>query len=72
MNVDFPSQIRNGISVIGTNVDIPNGFRAEAATYVAPGVPSAILRKLKVLRRGTSALRDRPTPAGGNGSGELE
>lgn len=70
-NSDFPGQIRNGISVIGTNADIPNGFRAEAATYVAPGVPASVLRKLKLLKKGASVLRRRPAPTGGNGSGEL-
>ena len=36
------------------NVDLPNGFKAEAATYIGPGVSPAALRKLKVLRRGAS------------------
>ena len=70
-NADFPSQIRNGISVIGTNVDIPNGFKAEAATYIAPGVSLGTLKKLKVLKRGASVLRERPAAAAGNGSGDL-
>ncbi len=70
-NSDFPTQIRNGIAVIGTNADIPNGFKAEAATYIAPGVPSGVLRKLKVLKKGTSILRERPSGPGGDGSGEL-
>jgi hypothetical protein len=72
-NSDFPAQIRNGISVIGTNADIPNGFKAEAATYVAPGVPAAVLKKLKLLKKGASVLRERPLPSagGGNGSGAL-
>jgi len=55
-NGDFPTQIRDGLAVIGVNVDVPNGFRAEAASYVAPGVSSAVLRKLKVLKRGASVL----------------
>ncbi len=57
-NTDFPTHIRDGIAVIGTNADIPNGFQAEAASYVAPGVPASALRRLKVLRRGTSILED--------------
>ncbi len=61
-NGDFPGQIRDGISVIGTNVDLPNGFRAEAATYVAPGVPSSVLRRAKILRRGSSAFVDDAVP----------
>ena len=59
-NVDFPAQIRNGITLIGTNADIPNGFHAEAASCVGPGVPAAVLRRLKVLRKGTSVLAGQP------------
>ncbi len=70
-NADFPGQIRNGISVIGVNTDIPNGFKAEAATYVAPGVPAAALKKLKLLKKGASALREPTARGGGNGSGNL-
>jgi carbonic anhydrase/acetyltransferase-like protein (isoleucine patch superfamily) len=62
-NIDFPAQIRDGVTVIGTNAEIPNGFRAEAASYVAPGVPVSTLRRLKLLRRGTSALLDHAAPA---------
>jgi hypothetical protein len=70
-NSDFPGQIRNGIAVVGMNSDIPNGFKAEAATYIAPGVPASVLKKLKVLRKGSSVLREPLTvPGSGNGSGE--
>ncbi len=72
-NADFPGQINNGIAVVGMNADIPNGFTAEAATYIAPGVPSHVLRRIKTLKKGGSVLSDRLlTPAsGGNGSGTL-
>jgi acetyltransferase-like isoleucine patch superfamily enzyme len=63
-NVDFPAQIRDGLTVIGANTDIPNGFRAEAASYVAPGVSPSYLKKLKMLKKGTSALADRPGASG--------
>ena len=64
-NADFPTQIRDGMTLLGTNADIPNGFHAEAASYIAGGVPAAALRKLKVLRRGTSVLDGRAAaPAG--------
>jgi hypothetical protein len=55
-NADFPTQIRDGMTLVGTNADIPNGFHAEAASCIAGGVPAAALRKLKILRRGTSVL----------------
>jgi len=71
-NADFPVHIREGIAVIGANIDIPNGFHAEAASYVAPGVSTSTLRKLKVLRRGTSVLGDPASvlPSRRNGSRE--
>ncbi len=65
-NSDFPGQIRDGISVIGTNVDLPNGFRLEAAAYVAPGVPASALRRVKALRKGSSALADNASPSQGH------
>jgi acetyltransferase-like isoleucine patch superfamily enzyme len=55
-NADFPTQIRDGVTVLGTNADIPNGFHAEAACYIAAGVPAAALRRLKTLKRGASVL----------------
>jgi hypothetical protein len=71
-NTDFPTQIHDGITVVGMNADIPNGFKAEGATYIAPGVPASVLRRIKILRRGSSALKERPvTPGGGNGSGSM-
>jgi len=70
-NTDFPSHIHNGIAVVGMNADIPNGFKAEAATYIAPGVPASVLRRIKILKKGGSVLRDRSVtlPGAGNGSG---
>jgi hypothetical protein len=70
-NADFPIHIHDGLSVVGANADIPNGFKAEAATYIAPGVPASVLRKIKVLRKGTSVLGDRSLAAAAerNGSG---
>jgi hypothetical protein len=63
-NGDFPLQIRDGLAVIGVNADIPNGFRAEAASYIAPGVSPAVLRKLKVLKRGASVMDGRASEEG--------
>jgi starch synthase len=69
-NTDFPGQIRGGITVIGTNADIPNGFHAEAASYVAPGVSPAVLKRMKLLKKGTSVMDTRPAGAAGeNGDG---
>ncbi len=72
-NADFPTQIHDGIAVVGMNADIPNGFKAEAATYIAPGVPATVLRRIKILKKGGSVLRDRfaTLPGAGNGSGTM-
>ncbi len=68
-NADYPAQIRDGLAVIGSNAEIPGGFRAEGASYVAPGTPASVLRKLKVLRRGASALAAAPAGNGRRGAG---
>jgi hypothetical protein len=62
-NVDFPDQIRDGLTVVGSNADIPNGFHMEPGSFVAPGVAPWALRKMKHLRRGTSVLGGVPEPA---------
>jgi hypothetical protein len=53
-NADYPAQIRDGLAVVGCDAELPGGFRAEGASYVAPGTPASVLRRLKVLRKGTS------------------
>jgi len=63
-NADYPDQIRGGIAVIGANAEIPSGFRAEGASYVPPGTPAAVLKKLKVLRRGASVRSEASVPSG--------
>ncbi len=59
-NADFPTQVRDGLSLVGMNAEIPNGFKAEAATVIGSGVPAPALRRLKILRRGTSILEGQP------------
>jgi glucose-1-phosphate adenylyltransferase len=67
-NTDFPTHIRDGLTVLGLNADIPNGFRAEAGSFIAAGVQAATLRRLKVLKKGSSVLDARAAaPAGRNG-----
>jgi hypothetical protein len=69
-NADFPTQIRDGIAVIGMNSDLPNGFHAEPASLVAPGVPAAVLRRLKVARKGTCVMAAHAATEYANGTGE--
>ncbi|MGA2977385.1 MAG: hypothetical protein ABSF77_18925 [Spirochaetia bacterium] len=71
-NADFPAQIRNGMTVIGMNVDLPNGFRAEPASYVAPGVGASFLRRIKVARKGTSVRNGQIISGTGRASGSGE
>ena len=56
-NADFPDQIRDGLTVIGTDAEIPAGLRIEAGACIGPGVPVSILRKMKLVKKGTSVFR---------------
>ena len=62
-NADYPDHLHDGITLVGMDAEIPNGFRAEAASLIGPGVPASALRKLKVLRKGTCALARHAGPA---------
>ncbi len=55
-NVDYPGHIRDGLAVVGMNAEVPSGFKAEGGSYIGPGTSAAVLRKLKLLRRGTSVF----------------
>jgi len=58
-NADFPDQIRDGLTVVGMNSEIPSGLRIEAAVCIGPGVPASQLRKMKLVKKGTSVFRPR-------------
>lgn len=66
-NSAYPDSIRDGLTVIGMNADIPGGLRVEAAACIGPGVPAAVLRKMKIVRKGMSVARDRSTDLQGAG-----
>jgi hypothetical protein len=57
-NEKFPEQIHGGVTVVGMNVSIPGGFRAEAASYIGPSVTAPMLRRLKSLKRGGCFMED--------------
>jgi ADP-glucose pyrophosphorylase len=57
-NEDFPEQIREGLTVLGMNAAIPNGFRAEPAGFVGPQSNASRLRRQKLLKKGMSILED--------------
>jgi tetrahydrodipicolinate N-succinyltransferase len=57
-NAAFPDQIREGITVIGMNAELPAGLRVEAGAYIASGVSPETLKKQKIVRRGASIRED--------------
>ncbi len=62
-NVDFPDQIRDGLTVIGMNSEIPAGLRLEAGVCIGPGVTTSMLRKMKLVKKGTSVFKPRAPEA---------
>jgi carbonic anhydrase/acetyltransferase-like protein (isoleucine patch superfamily) len=56
-NVDFPGQIRDGLTVVGMNAEIPAGLRVEAGVCIGAGVPASLLRKMKIVKKGTSVFK---------------
>ncbi len=63
-NADFPDQIRDGLTVVGVDAEIPAGLRVEAGACIGPGVTASQLRRVKVVRRGTTVLRPVNTEPG--------
>ncbi len=53
-NEDFPEQIREGLTLIGMNVAMPGGFRAEPGSFIGPGATASQLRRQKIVKKGTS------------------
>jgi len=66
-NTAYPDSIREGLTVIGMNAEIPGGLRVEAAACIGPGVPASVLRKMKIVRKGMSVLPDRSNDLQGAG-----
>ncbi len=56
-NADFPDQIRDGLTVVGMDAEVPAGLRIEAGACIGPGVPASLLRKMKLVKKGTSVFR---------------
>lgn len=53
-NENYSTQVRDGITVLGLNADIPANYRIEAACLVQADVSHHDLRERKFLRRGAS------------------
>jgi len=53
-NFDFPKQIREGVTVIGMNVEIPKGMKIGSGSLVGARVGAAQLRSIKELPRSST------------------
>jgi hypothetical protein len=53
-NECHPSQVRDGITVLGLNPDIPANYRIEAACLIGADVAPQTLREREFLRKGAS------------------
>jgi ADP-glucose pyrophosphorylase len=56
-NFDFPKQVREGVTVIGINVEVPRGFKIGSGCLVGARVGSGQMRSLKELPRSSTILR---------------
>jgi ADP-glucose pyrophosphorylase len=53
-NRDYPKQIQSGLTVIGTNPDIPQNVRIEGGCFIDVNTPASEVKKTKHVRSGTS------------------
>jgi hypothetical protein len=53
-NYDHSSQIREGITVLGMNVEVPRGLTISAGCLLEAGVGPHALRGVKEVRKGAS------------------
>jgi carbonic anhydrase/acetyltransferase-like protein (isoleucine patch superfamily) len=57
-NAQYPHQVRDGLTVLGANSDIPRGFTIGPGCLIGAGVTAQQLRKHKELRKGITLLCD--------------
>jgi carbonic anhydrase/acetyltransferase-like protein (isoleucine patch superfamily) len=55
-NTQYPLQVREGLTVLGCNADIPRGCTIGPGCLLAAGVQAQQLRKQKELRKGNTLL----------------
>jgi NDP-sugar pyrophosphorylase family protein len=55
-NFDHSSQIREGLTVLGANAEIPRGLTVSAGCFIGAGVGAQQLKGIKEVRKGTSVL----------------
>jgi glucose-1-phosphate adenylyltransferase len=56
-NFDYPKQVREGVTVIGMNAEIPKGLKVGPGCLIGARVGAQQLRSLKELPRSSSVLR---------------
>jgi hypothetical protein len=55
-NFDHSAQIREGITVVGMNVEVPRGLSVSAGCLLGAGVGAQALRGVKEVRKGASVV----------------
>jgi glucose-1-phosphate adenylyltransferase len=55
-NAQYPSQVREGLTVLGANADIPRGYTIGPGCLLGAGVSAEQLRRHKELRKGITVL----------------
>ena len=56
-NFDFPKQIREGVTVIGMNAEVPKGLKIGSGCLIGARVGAGQLRSVKELPRSSTVLR---------------
>jgi len=63
-NFDYPKQIREGLTVLGINAEVPKGYKIGPGCLVGARVGAQQLRSIKELTRSSSVLREEETEQG--------
>lgn len=53
-NNEFPKQIISGLTVIGSNPDIPEHTHIEPGCFIDADVPAAVIRRIRTMAKGTA------------------
>ena len=56
-NFDFPKQVREGVTVIGINAEVPKGFKIGSGCLIGARVGAGQMRSLKEIPRSSTVLR---------------
>jgi ADP-glucose pyrophosphorylase len=56
-NRDNPKQIHSGLTVIGSNPNIPDSAVIEPGSFLEPDLSPSVIRKQKTIKRGSSLYR---------------